>query len=154
MTWNSSGFGAAMNFHPPDRIARSGAQPNSTSGANDLGVELALRRLLRPLNAGDRSMPSTSGGAHRPERAHRRRDVGQRHRGRRSQCPADVPGPRDQQRHAQRRVVDEDAVADFAVLAERLAVIAGGTTTVFAAAGPSAAISRPASRSAAAISSS
>ena len=32
---NSSGFGAAISFQAPDRIARSGAQPNSTSGAND-----------------------------------------------------------------------------------------------------------------------
>ena len=41
---NSSGFGAATSFHGPDRIDRSGAQPNSTSGAKDSAYMLAPRQ--------------------------------------------------------------------------------------------------------------
>ena len=92
-----------------------------------LGVELALRQRLR-----------------RAKR--RRRDRCRRHRGsvdaeqrastvgatsasvtgvRSTRVPAADAGAAHDQRHPQRRVVDEDAVADLAVLAERLAVIAG-----------------------------
>ncbi len=56
----SSGFGAAISFHRPDRIVRSGAQPNSTSGANDSPYSSRCGSGAPP-SAGARSMPSTSG---------------------------------------------------------------------------------------------
>ena len=49
----------------------------------------------------------------------------------------------DDQRHPQRRVVDEQAVADLAVLAERLAVIGGDDDQRGRRVGPSASITRP-----------
>ena len=72
-------------------------------------------------------MPSTSRSSASPSSAHRRVGAtsasvtGSRRRG----CRRDA-GSAHQQRHAQRRVVDEDAVRVLAVLAERFAVIAGG----------------------------
>ena len=56
---NSSGLGAAISFHAPDRTARSGAQPNSTSGANDSAYSSRCGSAARE-KAGERSMPSTS----------------------------------------------------------------------------------------------
>ena len=73
----------------------------------------------------ERSMPSASNGRRRTMRGDRRRDVDERHRIVHDRPRRGHAGPANDQRHAQRRVVDEHAVADFAVLAERLAVIRG-----------------------------
>ena len=63
------------------------------------------------------------GHARRLERSSARRRPGAR--ARRPACRAEPPGHAHDQRHVQRRVVEEDAVRVLAVVAERLAVIGG-----------------------------
>ena len=87
-----------------------------------LGVERRGRTSARRWSAGVRSTPSASNARQSDSRASGRRDVDQRHRRVRPRR-GPIAGPGDDQRHPQRRVVDEDAVADLAVLAERFAVI-------------------------------
>ena len=131
----------------PLRTARRPAQPKSRAAQT-------IRRKSRAaidiaVNAGTsdrRPHPSASGGRAQDCRRH----IDQRH----IVCDDRAAArPARSKRHAQRRVVDEDAVADLAVLTECLAVIGGGHHQRRRGGSPSAARRRPASRSATAMSS-
>ena len=133
------------------------ARQRNSADHLSFGVLQRPRRALggkgRAAECGRRSMPSTS----LIDAPSSRITVGATSAsvtGSATRVPGADAGPADHQRHAQRRVVDEDAVRVLAVLAERFAVIACGDDQRVARACPSAPRSRPISRSAVAISSS
>ena len=121
-TSKSSGFGAAMYLNSAGAHRAQRAPSEVEQRRKRLRVELARWRLA-PAQRPASSMPSLS---------NRATPSCEQHRGRKVHEPDSAaddgrrdPWTGDDQRHPQRRVVDEQAVADFAVLAERLAVVGG-----------------------------
>ena len=120
LTRYSSGFGAAMYLNPP-RADRPQRAPSEVEQWRErLGVELARRQI--PTGQRRRQVDAVrieAGHTELPEQRRREideADVGLDHGG------AQLWAGHDQ-RHPQRRVVDEHAVADLAVLAERLPMV-------------------------------
>ena len=123
----SSGRGAWIHFRPSCRTPKSGAmpKPSSASRASEYCDEVGRRRpSLQRRRAG-----SPPGSSRRPGSPRTPRTVGTM-----SMCrtgPAYVVlagktrGQAPDERHADGRVVDEDAVRRLAVLAEALAVVGG-----------------------------
>ena len=88
-------------------------------------VGLGIERLTAPIGAKEVATVEPR-GIERPQSAeHRRHHVSQAHRiGRCAHAPRDARTCEDE-RHAERRVVQQDSVRRFAMLAERFAVIGG-----------------------------
>ena len=120
----SSTRGASTSFRSAVRTAASGAHPYPSHGCW-LSAYAGGTSCFRPDSSGRRLTPSVSGSAGASsEVEHGRRDVDEAH-GRGALARRDAAGRVDDERHQERRVVDEEPVRVLAVRAEALAVIAG-----------------------------